>query len=69
MPTSKGSGEDSCVQCWVPGWAHSKPSTNSSCNGEAAKEFPFKEGCALWSLLYLEVSANAIIKEEKGLKH
>lgn len=69
MPTSKGSGEDSCVQCWVRGWAHSKPSTNSSCDTEAAKEVPFKEGHALLSLVYLEVSANAIMKGEKRLKH
>lgn len=69
MPTSKGSGEDSCVQGWVRGWADSKPNTNSSCNGEAARALPFKEGCALLSLVYLEVSANATIKEEKSLKH
>lgn len=65
MPTSKGI-EDSCSQCWVRGWAHSKPNTNSSCNGEAAKEFPFEERQALLSLVYLEVSANAIIKGGEG---
>ena len=69
VPTSKGSGQEACVQGWVRGWAHSKPSTNSSCNGETARALPLTEGCALLSLVYLEVPANATMKEEKRLKH